>query len=58
MQSLAKERTFYGTIRYKTNDRHEWNGPLASALIEIGSDHRLADPETLEQMLGGANGIE
>ena len=24
----------------------------ASALIEVGNDHRLADPESLERMLG------
>ncbi len=29
----------------------ENSGPPESALIEVGNDHRLADPEPLEAML-------
>jgi hypothetical protein len=34
------------------------SGLSASALIEIGSDHRLADPEPLEAMLRACGGVE
>jgi len=27
------------------------SGPPASALVEVGDDHRLADPEPLREML-------
>ncbi len=32
------------------------SGLPATALIEVGSDHRLADPEPLAAMLGGVRG--
>jgi hypothetical protein len=32
------------------------SGLPASALIEVGSDHRLADPEALEKMLAACEG--
>jgi fermentation-respiration switch protein FrsA (DUF1100 family) len=34
------------------------SGMPASALIEVGTDHRLADPEPLERMLGACEGAE
>lgn len=34
------------------------SGLPASALIEVGSDHRLADQEPLERMLGECEGAE
>jgi hypothetical protein len=34
------------------------SGLPASALVEIGNDHRLADPEPLEAMLRACEGAE
>jgi hypothetical protein len=33
------------------------SGLPASALIEVGNDHRLADPEPLEAMLRACEGL-
>jgi len=33
------------------------SGLLPSALIEVGNDHRLADQESLERMLGACEGV-
>jgi hypothetical protein len=41
-------------VRLATNDSEELvrnSGLLASVLIEVGTDHRLAEPEPLERML-------
>jgi hypothetical protein len=34
------------------------SGLPAAALIEVGNDHRLADPEALERLLRACNGNE
>ena len=39
-------------------DREELAKNRGAALIEVGTDHRLADPEPLEKMLRACEGVE
>ena len=45
-------------IPFAESEELSWNSELpSSALIEVGRDHRLADPEPLEAMLRALRGM-